>query len=206
MYEVCGQGFRIKRTEGFGKPLSQKFFAVALFGLRRVGKTRLLLEFIKSKGLYFFINKNKTSADLLSEFQEILKKNNVLGKLEAIDSWDKFFETIIKRNTLPVVFDEFQNFGSVEHSVFGILQKNIDLNENNPGLFIFSGSLIGLMKNLFKSSKEPLYGRIKKAIKLEPLKFESCLEFGQHKVIPLIPHHTSKQSLGFHQESHVFMP
>src|SRR3989339_169979 len=48
----------------------KKLFVVAVYGLRRVGKTRLLLEFLKERGLYFFVNRNKTSDDLLLELQE----------------------------------------------------------------------------------------------------------------------------------------
>ncbi|MBI5224371.1 ATP-binding protein [Candidatus Micrarchaeota archaeon] len=154
-------------------------FTVAIYGLRRVGKTRLLLEFLKDSGIYFFVNKNKTSADLLAEFSEILRKNGILKDLEVLDSWDKFFEIIATRKTPPIVFDEFQNFAFVEPMVFGILQKTIDLNEDKPGLIILSGSLIGLMKKLFKGSKEPLYGRIKKSKKIEPLTFSACLEIAQ---------------------------
>ena len=33
------------------------------------------------------------------------------------------------------------------------MQKTIDLNENKPGLIILSGSLIGLIKKLFKDDK-----------------------------------------------------
>jgi len=162
------------------KKLSQdKLFVIAIYGLRRVGKTRLLLEFLEDKGLYFFVNKNKTSTDLLNEYQQILRATKVLGELEVVDSWDKFIELIITRNTPPVVFDEFQNFNFVEPAVFGIMQKNIDLNETKPRLIIVSGSLIGLMKKLFKNSKEPLYGRIKKGKKLEPLTLTSCLQIGK---------------------------
>lgn len=156
----------------------KKLFVIALYGLRRVGKTRLLLEFLKGRGLYFFVNRNKTSTDLLAEFQGILKQSKVLNELEVLRSWDKFFEIIVTREMPPIVFDEFQNFTAVEPAVFGILQKNIDLNENKPGLLILSGSLIGLIKKLFKNSKGPLYGRIKKGRKLEPLTLSSCLEIG----------------------------
>ena len=156
----------------------KKLFVVALYGLRRVGKTRLLLEHIKGRGLYFFVNKNKTSSDLLAEFQEILRANGTTSSLENLDTWDKFFEVLTTRKTPPVVFDEFQNFKFVEPSVFGILQKNMDLNEGRPGLIFLSGSLIGLMKNLFKESGEPLYGRIKKGMKLEPLDINACLQLG----------------------------
>lgn len=174
----------------------KKLFVVALYGLRRVGKTRLLLKFLSDAssghgsldgtgygfggdGLYFFVNKNKTSTDLLREFQGIIRNVHIFGELEELNSWDKFFEVLMTRKSPPIVFDEFQNFKFVEPSVFGILQKSIDLNENKSGMIILSGSLIGLMKKLFKNSKEPLYGRIKKGIKLEPLALSSCFEIAK---------------------------
>ncbi|NYZ60106.1 ATP-binding protein [Candidatus Micrarchaeota archaeon] len=166
----------LKEIEGLSR---RKLFVIALYGLRRVGKTRLLLEFLKGKGLYFFVNRNKTPEDLLREYQEIMKANGVLGELESVDSWDRFVEVIIGRNPQAVVFDEFQNFSAVAPEMPGILQKNIDLNENKPGLFILTGSLIGLMKKTFQDAGEPLYGRVKKGMRLPPLALGSCLELGR---------------------------
>jgi hypothetical protein len=154
----------------------KKLFVMALYGLRRVGKTRLLLKFLKGRGLYFFVNRNKTSEDLLREYQEILKSNKILGELESVDSWDRFVETLIGRNPPAVVFDEFQNFSFVAPELPGILQKNIDLNEARPGLFILTGSLIGMMKKAFQDAGEPLYGRVKKGMRLAPLPLSSCLK------------------------------
>jgi len=157
----------------------KKLFVVALYGLRRVGKTRLLLEYLGGRGIYFFVNRNKTSSDLLSEFEAILRESRVIGGLERLDSWEKFVGAILARDAPPIVFDEFQNFASVEPAINGIFQKNIDLLEGRPGMIILSGSLIGLMKKLFRDSKEPLYGRIKKGVKLEPLALQACLEIGK---------------------------
>ena len=157
----------------------KKLFVVAVYGLRRVGKTRLLLEFLKERGLYFFVNRNKTSDDLLLEFQEILKTKKILGELEILPSWEKFFEICTTRELPPLVFDEFQNFAEVEPSILGVLQKNIDLHESNPGLIILAGSLIGLMKKTFQNSKAPLYGRIKQGIRISPLDLPSCFEIGK---------------------------
>ena len=168
----------LKELEELRTLSKKKLFLIALYGLRRVGKTRLLLEFLKDKGLYFFVNRNKTSAELLREYREILKANKILGEFETLDSWDRFVETITKRETPPIVFDEFQNFQFVEPAFFGILQKNVDLNEEGKGLIILSGSLIGLMKKTFQSAKEPLYGRVKKGKKLEPLALKPCLKLG----------------------------
>ena len=157
---------------------NNKLFVLAVYGLRRVGKTRLLLEFLKKGGIYFFVNRNKTSDDLLLEFQEILKTNKVLGELETLPSWEKFFEICTTRQLPPLAFDEFQNFVDVQPSILGSLQKNVDLHENNPGFIIISGSLIGLMKKTFQNVKEPLYGRIKRGIRINPLDLSSCFEIG----------------------------
>jgi AAA+ ATPase superfamily predicted ATPase len=154
----------------------QKFWIAAIIGPRRVGKTRLVLEFMRDRGLYFFVNKNKSSEALLSEFSELLRQKKITSELEEIKSWDSFFETLVRRYRGVAVFDEFQNFTFVDKSVFGILQKTFDLNEDRPLLMILTGSTTGLMKKLFRSRKEPLYGRIKRRLELRPLDFPSVLE------------------------------
>jgi len=155
----------------------KKLFSLCVFGLRRIGKTRLILESIKDRDLYFFVNKDKQSESLLKEYEDILKSRNILTEFEFIETWDIFFIILFKRYKGTVVFDEFQNFMYVEKSVFGILQKNIDLNENKKGIFlIFSGSTIGLIKKIFSDGKEPLYGRLKRRLNLKELSFSYVIK------------------------------
>src|SRR3989344_5597864 len=147
----------------------KKLYTVSVSGLRRVGKTRLLTEFLKGGGLYFFVNAKKSSLDLLDEYSGILKEKKILGGLEKLANWEDFFRVLFERFSGTAVFDEFQNFESVDGAVTGILQKNIDLNENRGGiLLVFSGSLIGLLKKMFTGKKEPLYGRLKRGERLQP--------------------------------------
>ncbi len=170
----------IKLLEEARELSKRKLYSVCIFGPRRVGKTRLVLEFIRDTDLYFFVNKDKTSESLLHEFQETLRERNIIGELEVIDNWDKFFKVIFERFNGVIVFDEFQNFKFVDPSVFGTLQKFIDLYKNRRNLLIiFCGSLIGLVKKMF-SRKEPLYGRVKRKLRLRPLSisgvYEMCKE------------------------------
>ncbi|MCX9014711.1 MAG: ATP-binding protein [Candidatus Methanoperedens sp.] len=154
-----------------------KLFTVSITGLRRVGKTRLILEILSKDDMYFFVNKDKESTSLLQEYADILKARKILSGLETLNTWDVFFKVLFERFKGIVAFDEFQNFTAVDKSVYGILQKYIDLNENNAGLFIiFSGSTVGLMKKLFSDSKQPLYGRLKRKMPLKPLMFRDTLE------------------------------
>jgi len=154
----------------------RKLFSVVIYGLRRVGKTRLIEEFIKKKGLYFYVTKNKTSLSLLKDFEDNLRENDIISELERLSTWDDFFNVIFGRCKGIVAFDEFQNFLESDKSVFGILQKFIDLNEERKDLLlIFSGSTIGLAKKLFRDKKEPLYGRLKREIFLKPLSFSDTI-------------------------------
>ncbi|USH00431.1 ATP-binding protein [Thermococcus argininiproducens] len=152
------------------KRSKKKLYTLVVYGLRRVGKTRLLLEFLREKDLYFFVNRGKTSESLLREYEEILKKRGAITKYEHISSWDEFFEVLFERFEGVVVFDEFQDFQRVEPSVFSTLQKLIDLHESRKNLMlVFTGSTIGMIEKIFRDSKEPLYGRIKRELHLKEL-------------------------------------
>jgi len=154
-----------------------KLFTLAIYGLRRVGKTRLILETLGDKDLYLFVNKDKGSENLLREYEETMKNRGLLTELESLRDWDDFFRILFERFRGIVAFDEFQNFSSVDRSVYGTLQKYIDLNESRKGiLLIFSGSTVGLMKKLFSDAGEPLYGRVKRKLYLKPLRFADVVD------------------------------
>lgn len=159
----------IKEAIGLSKT---KLFTISISGLRRIGKTRLVLEMLKENDLYFFVNKDKGSESLLREYEEALRNKGALTELESLKNWEEFFRVLFERFRGIAAFDEFQNFASVDKSVYGTLQKCIDLNERKRGiLFIFSGSTVGLMKKLFSDAKEPLYERVKRKLDLKPLSF-----------------------------------
>ncbi|MFH1359244.1 MAG: ATP-binding protein [archaeon] len=154
-----------------------KLFSLCIYGLRRVGKTRLILESIDKDDIYFFVNKDKGSESLLKEYERLLKDKKILTELETFRNWDDFFDILFNRFKGNIVFDEFQNFVHIDKSVFGILQKNIDINENNKGInIIFSGSTVGLIKRIFLDRKEPLYGRVKRRMELKPLSFHNIIK------------------------------
>ena len=158
----------------------KKLYSVAIYGLRRVGKTRLLREFLSDDDLYFFVNRGKSSASLLREYSEILREKGILSKREELKSWNDFFEILFERFNETVAFDEFQDFRFVEPSIYPTLQRFMDENEEKPMLLVFTGSTIGMVEKLFKDSKEPLYGRIKRELRLEPLDIRGSYEMARN--------------------------
>ncbi len=165
----------------------RKLYTVAIYGLRRVGKTRLIREFLSEDDLYFFVNRGKSSPSLLREYFEILKEKGVLGKREELKGWNDFFEVLFERLEGVVAFDEFQDFRFVEPAVYPTLQRFMDENENRKNLLmVFTGSTVGMMEKLFKDSKEPLYGRIKRELNLQPLNLKGSYEMAKELKIESI--------------------
>ncbi|ADT85048.1 ATP-binding protein [Thermococcus barophilus] len=116
----------------------------------------------------------------MREYEEILRKKGVITKYERISSWDEFFEVLFERFNGAVVFDEFQDFQRVEPSIFSTLQKFIDIYENRKNLMlIFTGSTVGMIEKLFRDSKEPLYGRIKRELHVKELGIKASYEMSR---------------------------
>lgn len=158
----------IKQCE---KLSERKIYSLVISGLRRVGKTRLILEALKDS-LYFFVDENKSMHEILLEIETELKEKEIVEEYVKIDSFKTFLNILIEKYKGVIVFDEFQNFYKIDKSVFGELQRFFDLHENKKDIFfVFSGSLLGLIKKIL-SKKAPLYGRIKREIKLKPIKLE----------------------------------
>ena len=159
----------LKQLEEYYNLSKKGLMTVAMAGLRRVGKTTLIKEFVKDKkAIYFFVYESKTSLALLDEFTKELRARKIITEIEKIDSWMLFFDIIFKRcQDHIIIFDEFQNFYSIDRSVFSIMQRFCDDNQSTPINIIILGSLISLFRKIFEDKKQALYGRIAAKIKLE---------------------------------------
>jgi len=162
---------REKELEVLNKTKSN---VILIYGRRRIGKTRLIKEFIKDKkAFYFLCQKNKLDV----EFERFLRKfNKTFSTYIEANDLEEFFEKI-KNQDLIIVFDEFSYWVEKNPEVPSLFQYIIDeILKNSRLKIILSGSLIGTMESLL-SYKQPLYGRIKQKIKLSPLKFKYVPSF-----------------------------
>ncbi len=131
-------------------------------GRRRVGKTRLIQEFIKDKknSVYFFVEEKRGEVLLEGWSEE-------LGEGFVFTSWESFIRNVLEKYSV-VVIDEFQNFSRVDPSFFTTLQKVLD-EEERTGMLIAVGSYVGMMKRIFEDRKSPLFGRATELWSLPPL-------------------------------------
>jgi len=145
---------------------------VVLLGRRRVGKTLLALESVKGKKfLYLFIAK-KSEVLLCEQFVKEIKQKLAIPIFGKIEYFKDIFEILMqyaKENKLTVIIDEFQEFYSVNPSVYSDIQRVWDLNKNESQMtLIFIGSVFSLMSRIFEGQKEPLCGRADSIIHLRP--------------------------------------
>ncbi len=156
---------------------------VVLYGRRRIGKTRLMTEFIKDKPGVFYVGEDVSPHIQIMRFREKLAEfmqDEVLGSLDFRD-WDQLFAYFMKN--LPeerfyLCIDEFSYLIKNDRSILSTLQKYWDsvLSESNICILL-SGSMLGLMSEMVLSYASPLYGRRSRDILLEGLPFADACKF-----------------------------
>jgi uncharacterized protein len=141
-------------------------------GRRRVGKTLLSRKFMKDKkGLYLFVSK-KSERLLCDEFLESIRDKFDLPIIGEINSFKDVFRILLEvsiSTNIVVVIDEFQEFFSINKSVYSEMQNLWDSYKNEAKILLIAvGSIHSLMVKIFQDSKEPLFGRADRILYLQP--------------------------------------
>lgn len=151
-----------------------------MVGRRRIGKTSLLIKSIENKkSLYLFISK-KDEVLLCKDFSvEITEQLGipVFGEIKSFAILFDFLMEQSKDNPFTLIIDEFQEFFTLNPTIFGEIQKIWDLKNQTTQLnLILCGSIYSLMNKIFENSKEPLFGRANEKINLKPFTIETLKE------------------------------
>lgn len=137
---------------------------VVVSGRRRVGKTRLILEALPScddmPSVYVYINPHLDAGSNLEDFSESLRECLGWSRPRRLHDFEdalmEVFE-VAKQRPITLVLDEFQNFGRVEPSFYGTLQKLWDLHhEKMQLLLVVCGSVASSMREIFENGQAPL--------------------------------------------------
>lgn len=160
---------------------SKKFEMLVLYGRRRVGKTKLLTEFVRDKNAIFyvaeenndFVNKSKFTRIVLDHF------NNDINA--SFEYWEDIFKFIASRTTnekLIIVIDELPYLAIGNSSFLSILQNVIDHHLlDRQVMLVLCGSSISFMENELVAHKSPIYGRKTAQMKLLPLNYIDSAKF-----------------------------
>ncbi len=150
---------------------------IILYGRRRIGKTRLVTEFVRDKEGILHFAEDTAPQIQIRRLQEAIAQffdDPLLATLE-IATWDQLF-TYLARIPLPerryLAIDEFTYLIKNDPAVLSALQKAWDTAFAGSNLYILlSGSMLGLMTDSALSCTSPLYGRRTRDMLLGPLRF-----------------------------------
>lgn len=165
---------------------------VVLYGRRRIGKTRLIKEFIKSKDSIYFLATEENEVENIKTFQKILYLKYKIPLLSDNKNltWDDLFyiiSTLKLKEKLVIVIDEFQYLLQSNKAFSSILQKIWDeyIKDKNI-MLIVSGSLLSMIKKEVLDYTAPLYGRRTSQINLKPISFTDFNDFFEDQRLDLV--------------------
>ncbi|MBO8183461.1 MAG: ATP-binding protein [Archaeoglobus sp.] len=155
---------------------------IIVYGKRRVGKTRLLQEFVRDKKCLYLMA--DVSENVLDSFSRVISKKYGFVRF---GNWDDFFEFLysIARERVVVVIDEFQYLYKVNKAFPTILQRWWETLKDSKIMLILCGSIISTIYKISLGYGSALYGRKTAELELKPLKFAEIKNF--------LPRYSSKE-------------
>jgi uncharacterized protein len=136
------------------------FQFIPVYGRRRVGKTRLVQEFMEGKRAIYFL------ADRIAESEQLRGLGQMVGdsfsdpilKDVGFRDWHQFFRYLKGKTVgrLILVLDEFPYLVTSNKAISSIFQKGIDEHLKQTDIFlILMGSSIGMMEKEVLFYKAP---------------------------------------------------
>ncbi len=150
---------------------SENFELVVIYGRRRIGKTRLILEAVKGVEHVYYL---AVEGDNLRHFRRCASR--VAPEIaHAREDWESYFSFLRDK---VVVIDEFPNLVKEDPRVVSVFQRIVDLLlSNTKTKLILLGSSISMMSDRVLSYGSPLYGRRTASIRLAPIRFRYLRDF-----------------------------
>jgi len=160
------------------------FQMAILYGRRRVGKTSLITEFCRYKKHIFYVSIAQNDKAALASFSEKVLDAFPEAKAytDGFQAWETAFRYIAdqaKDERIVLVIDEYPYLASGNPSISSILQRSIDTEMLQTGLFLMlCGSSMSFMENQVLGYESPLYGRRSAQLHIEPFDYlDSSLFF-----------------------------
>lgn len=156
----------------------KKEFGV-VYGRRRIGKSKLLNEFLKDKnGLLFQAKKDSAYGNLRSFSYEIDKFFN-MPKNYVFSSFQEAFDVIVEKEEnkrFVLVIDEYPYIVDQDASFSSVLQEFIDNAKDNIFVIVL-GSDVSMLKKEILDHASPLYKRITFEMPINQMPYSEALEF-----------------------------
>jgi AAA+ ATPase superfamily predicted ATPase len=143
---------------------------LVVFGRRRVGKTRLLRQWLEARaGLYSQAIEAQRDLQIQQVFADLRPQ---LDTRLVPKTWPELFEILsLQKRPWVLCLDEFPYLTAVDTSLPSRLQKWLDHSLPRGCLLILAGSSTRMMHDLFLHRAAPLYGRARKLLQVQPMDY-----------------------------------
>jgi len=148
---------------------------ILVYGRRRIGKTRLVLEWMKGKRVLYFLADEAPEQELLRRLSKAMGEffEDELLEEAPFRSWRQallYLAREARREKVGLVIDEFQYAVKSGEGVLSVLQSVWDERlSSSRVVIVLMGSLVSFAEGVL-SAKNPLYGRLTGSLRLGPLK------------------------------------
>jgi AAA+ ATPase superfamily predicted ATPase len=167
---------RLEELARLNRLLKSKTSAVAvIYGRRRVGKSRLILEWIRPhRGIYYMADESTPPLQRAHFAAAISKVLPGFSDVEYPD-WEAFFSRLARDAIQakwrgPLVIDELPYLIAASPELPSVLQRFIDTDAKKAKLIIaLCGSSQRMMQGAILEPTSPLYGRAQEILKLRPI-------------------------------------
>jgi len=158
---------------------------IPIYGRRRVGKSELILQFIRGKPAIYFLGKESPRYLQIRAFLDNAAhalRQPLLGSLTT-DNWQDAIKAVTSQHDgkgkLILVFDEFQWTAKSCPELPSVIQEFWDQDWQKGGniMLILCGSYLGFMEKKVLGRKSPLFGRRTGQIRLQPFSYVEAAEF-----------------------------
>jgi hypothetical protein len=158
---------------------------VPIYGRRRIGKSELILRFLREKRAIYYVGKTAPAALQLREFLEQAARvldEPLLARM-SVDGWRSALIEVARRaqggGKLVIALDEFQWLAAASPELPSVLQELWDRGWRNAGgpMLILCGSYVGFMEREVLGKKSPLFGRRTAQIQLRPFTHREAAAF-----------------------------
>lgn len=158
---------------------------VPIYGRRRVGKSELILHFMKGRPGVYFVGKKAPAALQIREFLQeaaVVLDEPLLATFPA-ESWGAALDAVVSRwrgeGKLILALDEFQWTVEASPELPSVLQERWDRQWRDSGrvFLILCGSYVGFMEREILGRKSPLFGRRTAQIPLRPFGYREAALF-----------------------------
>lgn len=143
---------------------------VVVSGRRRIGKSRLINEFLKNKESAQILIVPKEEKLVAADFAAALA-NSYTPTFSKVEAALEYFFVNSKK---PILFiDEFPNLIDADPSIPYAFQRVWErYKESASKTLIFSGSYVSMMNRIFTKQKAPLFNRATAQLVLQPLRLK----------------------------------